>query len=171
MGSPTVDKEPTGRNSRLEVNQSPQVSPSPAPSIEEKMELQGLILFTQLIQRDVLKGLYWALMYVSSVLAKDVALTESQQQHISSINMELLDILDTTYLPDDLKEDIRSLPSNGMAALLKDLESQLTDQVAYKFCTLLCEKVDEEPWIDVTLVFQILFLPRVRGRQWFAILP
>lgn len=93
-----------------------------------------------------------------------MALTDSQLQQINSVALELADILDMQCdsIPDDLKDCICSLPANGISELLKELESQLTNQKAYNFCLLLCEEIPKGPCINVGLVFQILFLPMVR---------
>ncbi|XP_034237629.1 uncharacterized protein LOC117643081 isoform X2 [Thrips palmi] len=99
--------------------------------------------------------------------AADVALTDSQLQQINSVALELADILDMQCdsIPDDLKDCLCSLPANGMTALLMELESQLTNQKAYNFCSLLCEETAEGPCINVALVFEILFLPMLTGNS------
>lgn len=97
--------------------------------------------------------------------AEDVVLTNSQLQQINSVALELADILDLhcDSIPENIKECICSLPPNGISLLLKELETQLTNQKAYNFCVLLCEEASEGPSINVGLVFEILFLPMLSG--------
>ncbi|KAJ1524452.1 hypothetical protein ONE63_010949 [Megalurothrips usitatus] len=94
-------------------------------------------------------------------------LTDSQLEQVNSIALELLDFLDMggENIPEDLKRELCSLSPPGMISLLKELRSQLSDQGAYSFCTLLCVDVDSGLWTDISIVFEFLFLPMLCGED------
>lgn len=64
-------------------------------------------------------------------------------------------------IPDDLQDDVRMLLPHEAEFVFRELQSKLSDQGIYTFCSLLTEDANAEPWTDISLVFKVLFLDKV----------
>lgn len=96
--------------------------------------------------------------------AQEVVLTESQVKQVKSLAADLMDILEMECqsIPEELREEIRSLSYPGMSSLLLELQSGLSDQSTLNFCSLLCDDHDVKSWLNVAPVFECLFLSKLR---------
>lgn len=95
------------------------------------------------------------------------ALTDSQQQQINAIVSDLLDVFDmaSESIPEELKDDIKLLPSHAVSLLFKELSLRLSDQGFYSICSVLSEDTNPDSWVDIRLVFQEIFLPMLSGEK------
>ena len=101
---------------------------------------------------------------LSLFTVQEITLSESQLTQLNSFSHELADLLeDGGEIPNDLLEEISSLPDHGLEFLLRELQSQLSDEGVFKMCSMLCEEGDREPWINIPIVFQHFILPKVRN--------